>query len=147
MFGILRLQISRYICLIFSFKNVAILGCKKCYSKNREIEITPGKTIEDLYESTKLRKFKLEKKGYQIHEIWECQWKNKLKKDKQLKKEWEKIFVPKALHPRRDALRGGRVEAFQLYSQCGPDEVIEHYDIVSLFRFIVFFNILKKIFN
>jgi hypothetical protein len=124
-------DITVYLANLFISKNVAILGCKKCYSKNREIEITPGKTIEDLYESTKLRKFKLEKKGYQIHEIWECQWKNKLKKDKQLKKEWEKIFVPKALHPRRDALRGGRVEAFQLYSQCGPDEVIEHYDIVS----------------
>lgn len=95
------------------------------------MEICSGRTIEDLYEATQNRKFKLEKKGYKIIEIWECDWKQLLKKNSSLRSKWESTFVPDAFHPRKHALRGGRVEPFCLYAEAGPDEVIEHFDVVS----------------
>lgn len=64
-------------------------------------------------------------------EIWECEFNKILKKKNNLRSLYEKTFVAPPLDPRRDGLRGGRVEPFKLFSICGPDEIIEHFDIVS----------------
>jgi hypothetical protein len=60
-----------------------------------------------------------------------------LRKNKKLRKLWNEMEMPQApLHPRVNCLRGGRVEPFQMYAECGENEVIEHFDIVILHKII-----------
>jgi hypothetical protein len=113
------------------------------------MEIFPGKTIEDLYEATQQRKYKLKKKGYRVIEVWECEWKKELKANSKLRKLWAETFVPAAFNPRAHALRGGRVEAFKLFAEAKEGECIEHYDIVCTknlgFGFFTHLHIFKDL--
>jgi len=81
-----------------------------------------------------MRKMELERRGFRVIEIWQCRWKAILKKNAKLRKLWKSVKLPPPpLHPRLNALRGGRVEPFRLYAEAnGEDECIEIFDIVSL---------------
>lgn len=77
------------------------------------------------------RKFELQSRGFQVVEVWACEWHEALRKNRKLRTHWNNMEMPPApMHPRLNCLRGGRVEPFQLYAQCGADERIEHFDIV-----------------
>ena len=89
------------------------------------------------------RKYKLEKFGFTVREVWECAWQKALKQNPRLKSKWNETFVAPAFHPRRHALFGGRVEAFKLFEEIKAGEVIEHFDIVCL-KIKFFINISFK---
>ena len=61
--------------------------------------------------------------GVQIIEMWECDW------DK-ISPKSSKVHEP--LNP-RDALFGGRTNAFKLHHKCGPHEQIKYQDYTSLY--------------
>ena len=69
--------------------------------------------------------------GYTVDTIWECEWCD-LKKDLDNKKELETKARQQNIKP-RDALFGGRTEAFKSYHKCTIDEIIGYVDICSLY--------------
>jgi hypothetical protein len=89
-----------------------------------------GKTAEELFEATRERSAVLGRQGLRVFEVWECQFKELLRKRAALKTLYDKCFVAPPLDARLHALRGGRVEPFRLFDHCAPDETIEHFDIV-----------------
>ncbi|KAL3101740.1 hypothetical protein niasHT_022942 [Heterodera trifolii] len=94
-----------------------------------------------LYERTMRRLFELEHThGCELHVVWGCQWKERLRRDLELKKRFEAVFVPCPLDPRNDALRGGRTEPFKLHHVCSNDEEILCIDIVSLYPYVMKVN-------
>lgn len=111
------------------------LGCPLCF-RDRKKPLLGQKTAEDLYAQTQIRKMELERRGYRVAEIWQCKWMEMLKSNDKIMNMWKKIDLPPGpLHPRINALRGGRVEPFRLYGECASlDEHIEHYDIVCFIR-------------
>ena len=75
------------------------------------------------------------KKKYEIVEIWECEW-DKLIKDNSFVREFVKNQDIKAPIEARDALFGGRTNAFKLFHTKKEDETIKYYDITSLYPFL-----------
>ncbi|KAL3093884.1 hypothetical protein niasHS_004724 [Heterodera schachtii] len=104
-------------------------GCPDCFP-NRRQKLAAERTAEDLYERTMRRLFELEHThGCELHVVWGCQWKERLRRDLELKQRFEAVFVPCPLDPRNDALRGGRTEPFKLHHVCADDEEILCIDI------------------
>ena len=106
--------------IIYEFYGCKYHGCRKCF-----------KAGVDLYNSTMERENILKASGYKIISKWECHWEEeKLKlNEKKLIEETAKL---KHLNI-RDALFGGRTEAFKSYVKCQDDEEIYYYDVVSLY--------------
>ncbi|KAL3114415.1 hypothetical protein niasHT_017279 [Heterodera trifolii] len=115
-------------------------GCPDCFP-DRQQKLAAGRTAEDLYERTKRRLFELEHQhGCELHVIWGCQWKERLRRDHELKQRYEAVFTPCPLDPRNDALRGGRTEPFKLHHVCADDEEVLCIDIVSLYPYVMKVN-------
>ena len=76
----------------------------------------------------------LKASGYSIVSMWECDWKE-LKKTEMTKLEKKELENKAELEhiELRDALFGGRTEAFKSYYKCNGNEQIFDYDIVSLY--------------
>ena len=93
-----------------------------------------GRTVEELYQSTMQRIDDLKNEyGYEVHVKWECEFREELKRNPELKTEYDKIFIPSALDHRAHTLRGGRTEPFAFTHRCELDnEEIYLLDIVSL---------------
>ena len=70
--------------------------------------------------------------GYKILEKWECDFDSECKQDIHLEQFITNNPIIEALKP-RDALYGGRTNAFQLYYKCKPNEKIKYYDFTSLY--------------
>ncbi|KAL3113374.1 hypothetical protein niasHT_013200 [Heterodera trifolii] len=115
-------------------------GCPDCFP-DRQQKLAAGRTAEDLYERTMRRLFELEHQhGCELHVIWGCQWKERLRRDHELKQRYEAVFTPCPLDPRNDALRGGRTEPFKLHHVCADDEEVLCIDIVSLYPYVMKVN-------
>ncbi|KAL3082353.1 hypothetical protein niasHT_038769 [Heterodera trifolii] len=78
--------------------------------------------------------------GCELHVIWGCQWKERLRHDHELKQRYEAVFTPCPLDPRNDALRRGRTEPFKLHHVCADDEEVLCIDIVSLYPYVMKVN-------
>ena len=75
--------------------------------------------------------------GYEVHVKWECEFREELKRDPELKAEFDEIFIPIALDHRVHTLRGGRTEPFAFNHRCELDnEEIYLLDIVSIYFYI-----------
>ena len=96
-------------------------GCPKCnYNKEKY-----NKTVE--------RRNILKMAGYDVEEMWGCQW-TELKKS--MDKEYVNQLEDKARrqHIRtRDSLFGGRTECFKQYKKCNKNQKILYVDVVSLY--------------
>ena len=91
-----------------------------------------GRTIDELYQATLQRIDDLKHEhGYEVHVKWECEFREELKRDPELKAAFDEIFIPPALDHRRHTLRGGRTEPFAFKHRCElDDEEIYLLDIV-----------------
>ena len=63
--------------------------------------------------------------------MWECEW-SKIKKDLPERQAIEQLAKDQSIVI-RDALFGGRTEAFKSYFQCEQHQKIFYYDVVSLY--------------
>ena len=104
-----------------------------------------GRTVEELYQKTIQRIDDLKNEyGYEVHVKWECEFREELKRDPELKTEYDEIFIPSALDHRTHTLRGGRTEPFAFTHRCELDsEEIYLLDIVSpcfYFNFFLFLS-------
>ena len=89
--------------------------------------------MEELYAATQERLHALEQThGYEIHAKWECEFRADLKRDPDLRRQFDDIFIPGPLDARAMSLRGGRTEPFAFWHQCEPadDDEILMLDIV-----------------
>lgn len=103
-----------------------------CFTHDRQTKkLAGGRTAEELYEQTQRRLLELERHGYELHVVWGCELKRRLRVDPELRRLYQQAFVPRPLDPREDALRGGRTEPFVLHYTCKEDEEIVAIDIVS----------------
>ena len=84
-------------------------GCPKCHPERK---VTYIQNVE----KTKL----FENAGYTVEEIWECDWKN-IKKNLPNKQDIEITAKAQNINI-RDALFGGRTEAFKSYHKCNKHQ-------------------------
>jgi hypothetical protein len=106
--------------LIKEFNGCFFHGCQKCHP---ECKAKYNKTME--------RKNLLEMAGYTVDFMWECEW-NKIKADLPNKHDLETKAGEQHIKI-RDALCGGRTEAFKSHIKCNEHQKIFYLDVCSLY--------------
>ena len=109
-------------------------GCRKCYPKQGNLKrfCHPDRTVDEVYEATQKKAAILRDAGYNVVEMWGCDFAKQKQTDPELAEFLESFqFVP-PLEP-RDAFFGGRTGAATLYSKAAEDEEISYVDFTSLY--------------
>ena len=116
---------------IYEFHGCMWHGCPKCYCSNGWNTIKQ-KSYGSIYNSH-LKRVETIKKlfpDYKLVEMWECEFNNR--STKEMSDFMMCNPVPKSLDP-RDALYGGRTNAFVLYYMCKNGQIIKYIDYTSLY--------------
>ena len=60
---------------VYEFHGCFWHGCPKCYPVGHEKHLPLyDRTMQDVYEKTQAKIATIREKGYNVHEMWECQW-------------------------------------------------------------------------
>jgi hypothetical protein len=110
-------------------------GCPKCYQPATYNTIK-NFTMRYIYKCHEERRSKLLKifdaQGIKLVEKWECAYKLDTASNIDQSNYIKNNPIEEPLIP-RDALFGGRTNAFRLHYKCKPGEKIKYYDITSLY--------------
>lgn len=117
-----------------------IHGCPKHTDANAHHPLKPHLTNGDVFDNSMVKISELRNNGYDVNVVWECEIKEKLKENIAMKKwfenrdKWKDLIEPIGA---RDALHGGRVEAFILLLELTEEMIrdgwrIFYLDVVSL---------------
>ncbi|XP_037915062.1 uncharacterized protein LOC119653974 [Hermetia illucens] len=125
---------------VYEFFGCFYHGCPDCFKFNSSDIIKGSKcdTLSQRHESTMKKMSAIRKNGYNLEYIWECDFKDFLKRnpavDKQITEDLAYFTLP--LTP-RDAVYGGRTEVFRTYAKINAqNEIIRYLDFTSLYPYI-----------
>ena len=79
--------------------------------------------MEQLFEDTVKKVKYLEKQGFKVVQMWECELLKEMEHDEEMKRYFEEHEIVDPLQP-RDAFYGGRTNAAKLLHECQGDEEI-----------------------
>ena len=99
-------------------------GCPECYKDRETVNPVNGKTMEQLFEDTRVKVEYLEKQGFEVKQKWECELVKEMEHDEDMKRYFEEYELVDPLQP-RDAFYGGRTNAAKLLHECQGDEKIK----------------------
>ena len=99
-------------------------GCPKCYKDRETVNPANGKTMECLFEDTRVKVENLEKQGFEVKQKWECELVEEMESDEEMKRYIEEYELVDPLQP-RDAFYGGRTNAAKLLHECQGDQKIK----------------------
>lgn len=110
-------------------------GCKSCFkpdSINEQSKIPHGALYRAFIDRNEVLK-----KSYNIdlEVMWECQWRKLKQTDPDVMSFMSTYSAPERLKP-RDALFGGRTNAYKLYHKAAEGERISYVDFTSLYPFV-----------
>jgi len=120
----------------YEFLGCVFHGCNNCfslYSFNKLLQ----KFNYEINEKDKIRREYLKSKVNLI-EIKECEWNKLVKENKDIQNFIKETKIRPAINP-REALFGGRTNAFKLYHKISNDEKIKYIDINSLYPSVQFY--------
>ena len=123
---------------VLEFLGCVYHGCSNCF-KNDLFSIHGGKTMRSLRTEVFNRKAQLEREGYNVILIWECEWKEMMNSDPEilshLSEVEEELKLCKEPIDPRQALFGGRTEAISVYARADitGGETIKAVDFTSLY--------------
>ena len=121
---------------VYEFHGCFFHGCTTCFKNRtqRHLKLNNASCYE-VRERTELKTQALREAGYEVQEMWECDW-SQLKKDNTKVKTFvEQLELVSPLNP-RDAFYGGRTEAIQLLRDVKDHETIQYDDFTSLYPFV-----------
>ncbi|XP_018568461.1 uncharacterized protein LOC108908806 [Anoplophora glabripennis] len=124
---------------IFEFYGCYYHGCAHCfkYNRNNPTYEDPSDTLERRFESTAAKTERLKNLGYDIIEMWECNFRTLMKDNKDIDLYTEKhpLLVNAPLNP-RDAFYGGRTGNTFEYYKVNQGEKIKYLDVCSLYPWV-----------
>ncbi|CAH1103834.1 unnamed protein product [Psylliodes chrysocephalus] len=115
---------------VYQFHGCFWHGCPKCFTPSTVNNVNFD-TMEDLFEKTSRRSQQLKEGGYNLVEIWECDW----LKSKEFKKT-EPVKMMEPLKP-RESFFGGRTNASKLRV---TGKKCRYIDVVSLYPSVQFYD-------
>ena len=114
-------------------------GCIKCFRINRAAKLSSGRSMEEKWEETLATSAQIEKNGYELVQIWECEFDAEVRENEELRtfldEECNSILRIKPLNP-RDAFFGGRTGNNIKIYDCKDSERIRYVDVCSLYPFV-----------
>ena len=119
---------------VYEYNGCIFHGCRKCYPKQGNLKrfCHPDRTVDEVYEATLKKAAILREAGYNVVEMWGCDFAKQKETDPELVEFLETFHYVPPLEP-RDAFFGGRTGAATLYSKAGEDEEISYVDFTSLY--------------
>ncbi|XP_023312382.1 uncharacterized protein LOC111692561 [Anoplophora glabripennis] len=125
---------------VFEFNGCYFHGCPACFKCNRDIPMPedPSQTLNTRHEATLAKIQRLRDLGYEVIEMWECEFRRDLhKNDNEIRNYTENhpLVTLTPLNP-RDAFYGGRTGNTVEYYKCGPGEKIKYVDVCSLYPWV-----------
>jgi len=122
---------------VYEFYGCLWHGCRKCYPGKRDMKrrVMPERTADEAYRATQKKSTELQKAGYHLIEIWECDWKKQVQENPTVKAFVNQLERVDPLEP-RDAFFGGRTGAVSLYANTQGDEEILYADVTSLYPWV-----------
>lgn len=126
---------------IYNFHGCYFHACIHCYKTKESRDKLKKFFGEDRYEKTRHITTSFVQKGYEVIEMWECQFKQIMKHDEQMNtyfKNHPDIRTPPLRL--RDALCGGRTSAYFSYKKADLEkgEKILFYDVCSEYPYVNF---------
>ena len=111
---------------VFEFMGCYYHACQRCTSREM---LHPHRKLPmgQIYDETMARLQQLRNAGYEVIVMWECQWKEMLKRQ-DVAAVVNDFQIEEPLDCRA-ALAGGRTNALRLHYKAGPDERINYFDI------------------
>ena len=121
---------------VYEFHGCLYHGCTRCYP-NRQAKhyATPDRTIEELYQATLNKRMALLRAGYNMIEMWECEWNTLVDTNSEVQRFLASLELVPPLEP-REAFFGGRTGAVALHAVAGEGEEIRYVDITSLYPWV-----------
>lgn len=92
-------------------------------------------TMGELFDKTIVKRKYLEDLGYIYRSIWESDFDRQCQENGHMKSFVEQLDIVTPLEP-RDALYGGRTEAYSLHKEASVHEDIDYYDVTSLYPWV-----------
>ena len=120
--------------LVLEYHGCFWKGCPQCFGHTTVNPIT-DRMMGAMFQDTKAKTEKIKKKGYEVIEIWEHEYEELLKNDKEFRKICGECNISPTLQPRK-AFFGGRTNAIKLFYDCKEGEQIKYADFCSLYPFI-----------
>lgn len=124
---------------IFEFHGCYYHGCPTCFKHRRDdpLHEDPCDTLNFRSESTVAKTERLRDLGYEVLEMWECEFRRQIKSHKEIEEYTNEhpLLVSIPLNP-RDAFYGGRTGNTFEYYKCGPGEKIKYVDVCSLYPWV-----------
>ncbi|XP_050512049.1 uncharacterized protein LOC126888071 [Diabrotica virgifera virgifera] len=122
---------------IFDFQGCYYHGCPTCYPTDRTAPLhdDPSDCMENRHDKTIAKVKHLRSIGYEVVEIWECQFRKMLTAEIKAYTEGHPLMASLPLNP-RDALYGGRTGNTVEYYKCKDGEKIKYVDVCSLYPWV-----------
>ena len=120
---------------VFEFHGCYWHGCPTHFPDRNRVQHHQCLTMHQLYILTIGKKEELQKAGYQVVELWECDYDKRCKEDPDFRSLVDSEFTNlDPLRP-RDALFGGRTNSTKLYQEIdeSSNEEIKYIDVCSLY--------------
>ena len=119
----------------YEFNGCFFHGCDKCYASGeinpltKNKKKTQGELLSEFHNRVSALKNKHQLK---VVVMWECDWRQAVDNDPDVKEFMLTYEKPGRLNP-RESLFGGRTNAMKLYHKVENDEKIRYYDFTSLY--------------
>ncbi|XP_070548560.1 uncharacterized protein [Ptychodera flava] len=110
-------------------------GCPRCYEDDDIVNTKLEKTMGDLYQCILDKMRFLRTNGFNVIEMWECDFKRDIHENQDLQEFIKSLDLQEPLY-HRDALYGGRTNATRLYHECEGNEEIHYVDFTSLYPYV-----------
>ena len=121
---------------VYEFQGCFTHGCPTCFPHRHEKHPRNyDRSMHDLYDVTQDKVQKLTKQGYNVIQMWGCEWKHLLKTQPEIASFVRELNFIKPLKP-RDAFCGGRTNAIKLYHHITPGQKIHYIDVTSLYPWV-----------
>lgn len=115
-------------------------GCIRCYPDD-QIKLAGEKSAGFIRQKNARREAELirmgQQQGFELQIIWECQIREQLQQDIEMKTFFNNCLVSDAIKL-RDALNGGRTEVFRMNKQSEAGWKIKYVDVQSLYPYVLY---------
>ena len=118
---------------IYQFQGCYWHGCTTCFPNQSEVHYChAGRRMYEVREKTRRTTNQLRRAGYNVVEMWGCEWIRKKREDDEISEFVKTLDFVERLNPRH-AFFGGRTNAAKMYHKCQPHEKILYMDFTSLY--------------
>ncbi|XP_055387125.1 uncharacterized protein LOC129615785 [Condylostylus longicornis] len=122
---------------VFGFYSCYYHGHPTCipHNRNNSLQDDSNDTMNTRYERTIKKAERLRKLGYDVIEMWQCEFNSLISKEEASYLKNHPLVQHAPLNP-RDAFYGGRTGNVYNYYKCKEEEKIKYIDICSLYAWV-----------